>query len=157
MAKILQEMSTNKDQPSVLARMFVELLAVQKQATLRKSFEMPPRGGVKQNIATTDGPGLKLEVPPPPPPALSPDEETELKKWFDSKKQKGTVMMFDLIEHFKATIKGFDVGALTGGTALAGDERISWEELMDTVGGAGSLTSKPPAGSAATIDDVGFK
>ncbi|GMH85790.1 hypothetical protein TrVE_jg1721 [Triparma verrucosa] len=157
LAKILQEMSTNKDQPSVLARMFVELLAVQKQATLRKSLEMPPRGEVKQNIATTDGPGLKLEVPPPPPPALSPDEETELKKWFDSKKQKGTVMMFDLIEHFKATIKGFDVGALTGGTALAGDERISWEELMDTVGGAGSLTSKPPAGSAATIDDVGFK
>ncbi|GMH63937.1 hypothetical protein TL16_g03843 [Triparma laevis f. inornata] len=153
LAKILQEMSANKGEPSVLARMFVELLAVQKQATLRKSLEVnraQPKSGLE-----VDGPGLKLDVPPPPSPALSPDEEAELKKWFDSKKQKGTVMMFDLIKHFKNTVKGFVVGALTGGTKLAGDERISWEELMDTVGAAGSLTSKP--GGRGGGDDVGFK
>jgi hypothetical protein len=155
---------------SVLARMFVELLAVQRQAMIRGSIDgsmvresMAGKTKTKKKkktkkekgkgAASVDGVGKKLKVDvedlPPPPPAMSPKEEEKLHAFFKARAKKGTVGVGELLAFLKGENVAFDEAAFTGGVKLVGDERVDWEGILDSLGG-GTLES------VVRREEVGF-
>ena len=166
---------------SVLARMFVELLAVQRQALLRgsidgsiarKSVKMvkkeEKKRGKKEKKETKEKKEKKMRkkelksatrleinvsgLPPPTPPPMSLSEETKLHAFFAASAVGGTVAVEDLGEFLRREKMAGEEEGRTGGTKGGGDGRVDWATVLEGGGGGGTGT-----GNGAARGAGGFK
>jgi hypothetical protein len=159
---------------SVLARMFVELLAVQRQALVRGSIDgsivkdsmAKLREGKPKKVKKVQKEKLAKErkeskrltvsvdgLPPPPPPAMSPTEETRLHDFFKTTAVRGTVKVSELFAFLKGSGIAFDESAITGGVKLVGDEVVDWDSILSSMAGGGTLDSV----RLSQAESVGFR